>query len=242
MAVARRVDSRSASRALLERQALSGCGQDHSAPPTHRWSGPRRPKRGFDRQPRRATPNVSWLVRRQLGVIPKKRDLASEIEEIYAKRYHAFCRMAWTVTGSVDAAHDAVQEGFARSLAHAAEFRHDGPLEGWVWRIILRVALDSRRNGRRVRGESEGDATSSAFELPYPERDPELVDAVRSLSERQRLVVFLRYFADLSHADIAAVTGMQLGTVSATLSQAKASLARRLAIDESTYETKELVQ
>ncbi len=196
--------------------------------------------------PKHAAPNVSRPVARLVGVIYNKPGLAAEIEQIYAKRYYAFCRMAVAVTGSVDAAHDAVQEGFARALAHREEFRGDGSVEGWVWRIILRVALDSRRNGRRVderlMPDLVGDAGACALDLPHPERDPGLVDAVRSLSDRQRLVVFLRYFADLSHADIAVIAGIERGTVSATLSQAQALLARRLGVGESTIEKKGLIQ
>lgn len=159
------------------------------------------------------------------------------------ERYSAFCRMAWTVTGNLDSAHDSVQEGFARALARRREFRGEGALEGWVWRIVLRAALDSRRNGSRVElRDSEEIAAREgqwAPELPHPERDAELVDALRALPERQRLVAFLRYFADLTHADIAAITGMRLGTVSATLSQAKASLAKRLGLNQSIPKSKE---
>lgn len=139
--------------------------------------------------------------------------------------------MASTVTGNVEAAHDAVQEGFARALAQRDQFRGEGSVEGWVWRIVLRVAFDVRRNGRpRPLYESrEADTTEWVPTLPHPELDPQLADAMRALPERQRLIVFLRYFADLSHAEIAALTGIRSGTVSATLTHAKTSLARRLA-------------
>ena len=48
------------------------------------------------------------------------------------------------------------------------------------------------------------------------------------LPERQRLVVFLRYFADLEHARIAEALGIRPGTVAATLNAAHAALRRRL--------------
>jgi RNA polymerase sigma-70 factor (ECF subfamily) len=159
-----------------------------------------------------------------------RRRLSAEIERVYVARYGSFCRMAATVTGNVEAAHDAVQEGFARAFAHRDEFRGDGSLEGWVWRIVLRAALDTRRNGRQHALYENGETLTAdwAPALPHPERDPQLAAAMRALPERQRLVVFLRYFADLSHAEIAAITGIRAGTVSATLAHAKTSLARRL--------------
>jgi RNA polymerase sigma-70 factor, ECF subfamily len=45
---------------------------------------------------------------------------------------------------------------------------------------------------------------------------------------RRRLVVFLRYFADLSYAEIAEVLGVSEGTVAASLAQARAALRERL--------------
>jgi RNA polymerase sigma-70 factor (ECF subfamily) len=47
---------------------------------------------------------------------------------------------------------------------------------------------------------------------------------VRVLPPRRRLVVFLRYFADLPYAEIAAIAGISEGTVAATLAQAHEEL------------------
>ena len=124
-----------------------------------------------------------------------------------------------------------MQDGFARALACRDRFRGEGALEAWLWRIVLRTALDLRRSGRGAPLALAEVAEAGLWwrpELPYPERDPELDLTLRALSPRQRVVVFLRYFADLSHQEIAELTETQLGTVSATLSQAKSRLARRL--------------
>ncbi len=61
-----------------------------------------------------------------------------------------------------------------------------------------------------------------------PERDPALARAIRALPPRRRLIVFLRYFADLDYTEIAQATGVSTGTVAATLAQANACLAREL--------------
>ena len=151
------------------------------------------------------------------------------VERLYERRYRAFCRMATTVTGDSDTARDAVQDGFARALENAAQYRGEGSLDAWVWRIVLRAALDRSRERRRLRSlETVGPFEAWMPELPHAERDPALAAALQRLSPRQRLVVFLRYFVDLSHAEIAEFTGIRLGTVSATLAQAKAVLSRRL--------------
>jgi RNA polymerase sigma-70 factor (ECF subfamily) len=166
-----------------------------------------------------------------MDVTVKATDFEVAIERLYETRYRAFCHMAATVTGDGEAARDAVQEGFARALTGAEKFRHEGSLEAWVWRIVLRAALDGRRHERRrLAFGSEVSVETWAPELPHPKQDPELAAALRALSPRQRLVIFLRYFVDLTHAEIAEFTGMRLGTVSATLAQAKAALAQRLDI------------
>jgi RNA polymerase sigma factor (sigma-70 family) len=59
-----------------------------------------------------------------------------------------------------------------------------------------------------------------------------LADALRALPPKRRLVVFLRYFADLSYADIAGICGTSEGTVAATLAHAHESLHEALAEEE----------
>ncbi len=154
---------------------------------------------------------------------------AEEIERVYRERYVGFRNALATVTGSREAARDAVQEAFARALRHKEDFRGDAPLEAWIFKIALRTALESRRNGREIRLE---DAVEP--ELPEPERDPELAAALRALPPRRRLIVFLRYFADLSYAEIAAVCEISEGTVAASLAQARATLGEALRQNEVT--------
>jgi RNA polymerase sigma factor (sigma-70 family) len=55
---------------------------------------------------------------------------------------------------------------------------------------------------------------------------------VRELPPQRRLAIFLRYFADLSYADIGEVLGVAEGTVAATLSQAHRQLAGELSAHE----------
>jgi RNA polymerase sigma-70 factor (ECF subfamily) len=150
---------------------------------------------------------------------------AKELELLYRRRYGAFRNGLAPLCGSFERAHDAVQEAFARALRERECFRGQGSLEGWVWRIAFRVALDERRNGHEV-------VLNRAFEraaVPDPERDRELAEALRRLPPRRKLIVFLRYFADLSYAEIAELCAISEGTVAATLSRAHEELAGALA-------------
>jgi RNA polymerase sigma-70 factor (ECF subfamily) len=143
-----------------------------------------------------------------------------QIEGLYRGRYTAFRNGLLPLTGTPERAHDAVQEAFARALRRRDQFRGEGSLEGWVWRIAFRVALAARR-------ELQATTLEDAFELaeiPHPERDPELAEALLRLPPRRRLVVFLRYFGDLSYGEIAAICAISEGTVAATLAQAHGDL------------------
>jgi RNA polymerase sigma factor (sigma-70 family) len=150
---------------------------------------------------------------------------ADAIEVVYRARHRGFGNALATVTGSRESARDAVQEGFAIALAKRSQFR-GGSLEAWVWKIALRCALQGRRAG--LRAELNGSLESIDPRLVAPERDPLLADAIRGLPPRRRLMVFLRYFADLSYADIAEACDVSEGTVAAALAQARETLAREL--------------
>src|SRR4051794_31658575 len=120
-----------------------------------------------------------------------------DIEEIYRRRYPAFRTALATITGSADGARDVVQDAFAEALRKRDAFRGEGPLEGWIWRIALRLAFARRRAEPMLPLAEVGEST-----IPQPDLDPALAEAVRLLAPRRRLVVFLRYFGDLSYAQI----------------------------------------
>jgi RNA polymerase sigma-70 factor (ECF subfamily) len=145
----------------------------------------------------------------------------TELEALYRERYAGFRSALATVVGSYDEARDVVQDAFAAALTDIGSFRGEGTLEAWVMRIGLRLAI--RRRNRREPGGRIDDAWAVAA-LVEPERDPELACAIRQLSERRRLVVFLHYYADLSYASIGELAGISEGTVAATLAQARTAL------------------
>ena len=149
-------------------------------------------------------------------------ETTAAIELLYRQRYIRFRNGVAPVAGSYEAAHDAVQEGFARALGASSQYSGRGSLEGWVWRIVLRTALELRHPGEEV----PLDALDPEF--VEPERDFALATAVRVLPPRRRLVVFLRYFADLPYRTISEVLEIDEGTVAATLAQARQALAESL--------------
>ena len=146
-----------------------------------------------------------------------------ELEALYRSRFEVFARIAASVTGDSERARDAVQDAFATAVRKRRSFRSEGPLEAWVWRIVLNAARSDVR-----RGVAAVDHEAPAAANGHPEEDAELRVALARLPERQRLTVFLRYYADLDYVAIGEALGISTGSVSATLNAAHASLRNRL--------------
>ena len=146
-----------------------------------------------------------------------------ELEELYRSRFDVFARVAASVTGDGERARDAVQEAFATAVRKRGSFRGEGPLEAWVWRIVLNAARSDVRRSIPAVDYDEQAATNG-----HPERDAELRVALARLPERQRTAVFLRYYADLDYVAIGEALGIRTGTVAATLNAAHTALRSRL--------------
>jgi RNA polymerase sigma-70 factor (ECF subfamily) len=141
----------------------------------------------------------------------------SQIEVLYRAHFGRFVRVAAAIAGDRELALEAVQEGFADALRHADQWADRGSLEGWVWRCVVNRARKTRR--RPVREQPVDERPTNGI----PE-ESELAVRLAALPERQRLVVFLRYFADLEYREIAAAVGIETGTVAATLHAAHSNL------------------
>jgi RNA polymerase sigma-70 factor, ECF subfamily len=143
--------------------------------------------------------------------------LTGELEDLYRGRYRYFLRLVTAIVGDEASGHDAVQDGFAQALREQQSFRGEGPLEAWVWRTVVNAALAARR-GRVARREAP---EAAGIESANGHAGESAVRTwVAALPERQRLVVYLRYYADLDYRSIADSLGVEVGTVSATLSSA----------------------
>ena len=95
-----------------------------------------------------------------------------------------------------------------------------------MWRIVINEALALRRG----RASAVRDGLPREHDTPstngVPEHDADVRAWVAALPERQRLAVFLRYFADLDYQLDRDALDVEVGTVSATLATAHAALRR----------------
>jgi len=139
-----------------------------------------------------------------------------ELEALYRAKLPEFRRAAAAIAGNEEAGRDAVQEAFAAAVRKRRTWRRRGPLEAWVWRIVVNKARDARRRRPNVV------ELSPAVNLPDV--------PLESLTGRQREIVFLHYYAGLDYAEIAHALRISVGTVGATLNAARKTL--RTALEE----------
>jgi RNA polymerase sigma factor (sigma-70 family) len=152
--------------------------------------------------------------------------LLAQIERVYRQRLGQFVRVGQAIVGDREAAVDAVHEAFASAIRARGTYRGDGSLDAWLWRAVVNAARRAVRDAAPQRQGTDVDAMDGG---PAPEL-AEVSPLVAGLPERQRLVVFLRYYADLDYRAIAEVLGVTVGTVSASLAAAHARI--RSALEE----------
>ena len=147
-----------------------------------------------------------------------------ELETLYRAGLSRFTRVAGAIVKDEATGREVVQEAFAQAIKKRATFKGEAALEAWVWRIVINEALAVRRRRPEYLWPASNGAAPRADDLD--ERDRMVRAWVASLPERQRITVFLRYFADLDYRSIAAALNVEVGTVSATLATAHAALRR----------------
>jgi len=155
-----------------------------------------------------------------------RRHVLEHIEALYQARFADFLRVATATAGSVELGRDAVQDAFVTAIRHHGRYRGEGPIEAWLWRVVVTSALKARRSSNRA---PVADARSEERGETPPDDDLHQVrEAVAGLPERQRMVLFLRYYADLDYRTIAGVLGVRPGTVAASLNAAHRALRGRV--------------
>ena len=166
----------------------------------------------------------SVLEDRTFGMPSEDNCLLTEIELLYRARFTDFVAVAASIVGERESAREAVQDAFADAVRSRRDFRGDAPFEACVWRAVINAA---RKKRRRYALEVRARVVAANGSEP-DEEGSELATLVAALQERHRLMVFLRYYADLDYQQIAEILGVHVGTVSASLHAARGNLRRAL--------------
>ena len=150
------------------------------------------------------------------------------LELLYRERRGVFERVAGAVAGDPQSGPDAVHDAFVLAVRHRARYRGEAPLEAWLWRIVVNEARKRRQQGSRLVLTAADDLPATSYAVNGWHAAKRARGLIATLPERQRHVLFLRYYADLDYVSIAAVLGIKAGTVAATLNAAHAALRKQL--------------
>lgn len=142
-------------------------------------------------------------------------------------------RVCRAILGPTDA-DDAWSETFLAGLRAYPDLPSDADHGAWLATIAYRKAIDTVRARQRratpiADTEVGSHAGESALGMPGAGPDADLVDAVRSLPDKQRLAVTLHYLADLPYAQVAAEVGGTPDAARRAASDGLRTLRRRLA-------------
>jgi RNA polymerase sigma-70 factor (ECF subfamily) len=122
-------------------------------------------------------------------------------------------------------ADDVAQDAFIQAFERCAEFRGEGTFAAWVKRIAARLYLKRVAKEARYVSELEDDSTAPAVE--HGDR-VDLDEALKSLSEAERLCVSLCHGAGMAHPEVAAALNLPLGTVKSHVKRGLDKLRARL--------------
>jgi RNA polymerase sigma-70 factor (sigma-E family) len=153
-----------------------------------------------------------------------------EYDDFYVALRPRLVRTAYAVSGDLGLAEDAVQTAFAKAYRSWPRISRLESPEAYVRRMAVNEVLNTRRTAharREVVREALPDAPDGVPDDGALAHD-EMWRAVLSLPPRQRAVLVLRYYEDLSEQQIADVLGCRPGTVKSQASAALATLRARL--------------
>lgn len=144
-------------------------------------------------------------------------------EQLFRRHWRMVWKRAHSITGRPDLADDATQDVFERAFRGLGSFDGTrGEFGAWIGRIAINRALDL------VRAERRTAPIDAAAEIPTWDvvrgGDPEVNAALAALDPDRRAVLILRYWLDMTGAQIADALELPIGTVNSRMSRGLADL------------------
>lgn len=132
-------------------------------------------------------------------------------------------------------AEDAAQDALVRAWRDLPSLRDPDRFDAWLHRLLVHACLDQLRRHRHELTESElldlPQRTGDAGPDSRLENRDELERGLRLLTDQQRTIIALRYYLGLTDPEVAAATGLPVGTVKSRMFRALESLRAALAAD-----------
>jgi RNA polymerase sigma-70 factor (ECF subfamily) len=166
--------------------------------------------------------------------LARQAEVRARLAEIYRDVHQRLVLTAYTLTGDLAEAQDAVQEAFVRAVARPQKVLAADSAEAWLRTVALNIARTRFRRRHRL------DVLLRRIP-PKPEEIPgvgpdwlAMMAAIRKLPPTQAEAIALHYLADLTIDEIARTLGAPAGTVKARLSRGRTALADLLTNREKT--------
>jgi len=157
--------------------------------------------------------------------------------ELFRQYKNLVYKTAYLMLGDPDEAEDVLQEVFVQVYKFLDAYDPGrGAFTTWLYRITVNRCLNWRR---KRRPSLPLDRVHIPLPSPEGQMEEEAVwQAVRGLSEKLRAVVILRYYWELSYAEIAQILDIPLGTVKSRLNLALRTLRKELEAEEASAKTR----
>ncbi|MCC7117183.1 MAG: sigma-70 family RNA polymerase sigma factor [Anaerolineales bacterium] len=165
--------------------------------------------------------------------------------EILVERYQARAtQAAYLITHDRASAEDAAQTAFIKVAERIQQFDEARPFAPWFFRIVINEALKLAKRMKRQTSLEDVDEDTAALaarladSAPQPESTLEakqirehILQAIHSLPPEQRAVVVMRYYLDMSEADMSAQLERPLSSIKWWLRDARKRLSQLLAYE-----------
>jgi len=169
--------------------------------------------------------------------LPRDPDVA--VTELYDAHWHRLVRLAWLLLRDQLAAEDVVQDAFVATHRSWASIRDGGRVVGYLHAAVVngcrsvqrhQVVVDRQnaRDAAAVEAPGRGSHDSAESEALRSAERAAVARALHALPTRQREVLVLRYYADLSEAQIAAALEISPGAVKTHAHRGLTSLRRTI--------------
>jgi RNA polymerase sigma-70 factor (sigma-E family) len=163
-------------------------------------------------------------------VATRTQDKDADFEAYMSARQPSLLRTAYLLTGDRHTAEDLVQTALAKLYLSWDKVQDRGVLDGYVRRILVN---ENNSLWRRAWKRREFSTDTLPDHQAVTDRADEgqsaaLWEFVQTLPRKQRAVVVLRYYEDLSEAEVAETLGISVGTVKSQASRALAALRSRV--------------
>ena len=164
-----------------------------------------------------------------LSTFRTDQDKEQELLQLMAEHKTSLMRIAYMYLGDEALAEDAVQDTFIKAYTHMDRFRDESSKKTWLTRIIINTCKDVRKSAwfrNRAR-------TTTLYAVPDQGKadtysDDTVLQAVMNLSEKDKQVILLRFYQEMTVPEIAKVLRIPVATATSRLNRAKAHLRESL--------------